>query len=132
MKIKIKRMVATYIDITLAVFISILLVDILTFGNFNLEAPLIFKIISSFLYIIVTILLLIRKDLIFKNASIGKKILGIKIVDSQNNDIKDKKVIVNRNKETLSSFPLYPIHILFYNQSSGDEKFKTKVTNMIN
>lgn len=129
MKIKIKRMVAAYIDIVLAVFISLLLVYILTLGNCNLESPLIFQVLSGLLYIIITVLILNRKDLVFKNASIGKKILGIKIVDSQNNDIKDKKLLVNRNKETLSDFSLYPIHILICNQSSGDEKFNTKVIN---
>lgn len=127
MRIKIKRMMAAYIDAALVVFISTLLTDILTLGNFNLEAPVILQIISSILYIAIVILLFVRKDLIFKNASIGKKMLRIKIVDSQNNDIRDKKVIVNRSKETLSDFFLYPIHILTCNESSGNEKFKTKV-----
>lgn len=127
MKIKIKRLIAAYIDMVIAVFSSLLLVYVLTLGNFNLESPIIFQIISSCLYIVIVVLFIIRKDLVFKNASIGKKILGLKIVDSKNNDILDKKVLVNRNKETLFSFPLYPIYIIISNESVGDEKFKTKI-----
>lgn len=70
----VKRILAAFIDFIVILFLSSFSVCIVTLGKMN-TTPL---SISS--YFISYVLLLIIKDFIFKNASIGKRIFKIKVV----------------------------------------------------
>ena len=71
---KIKRVLAAYIDFFIICFLSTVVVGALTLGEFSVT------IISVIVYITVFLLLLLLKDCVFKNASIGKRIFKLKIV----------------------------------------------------
>lgn len=124
MKLKIRRLIATFIDYAIILFtVSILSQPIFKFIDNN-----ILTIILCIVSVVIVLYLVIHKDLLFKNASIGKKImkLGIYI----NNEIPDKKIIINRNKETLWLIALYVFQVLINNKSSGDIKYNTEVKNL--
>jgi uncharacterized RDD family membrane protein YckC len=124
--LKLKRLMAIIIDFILIIFVSTIITTIITFDNFNLSASTFYKIISTSIYCILFIAMFISKDLLFKNASLGKKIFGLEIF-LENNKIPNKKTIIKR---TSFSFPLFPIDIILIilnNKTRGDVRYKTKI-----
>lgn len=129
--IKLKRLIALYIDLFIAIFTATIIMEVITLGNFSTITSILLICILCTLYIILIFKIFIRKDLIFKNASIGKKILGLQILDA-NNNIPDKKVLINRNKDLFPLFPLDILYIILYNQTTTDKKYHTKVEQKTN
>lgn len=66
------------------------------------------------------------KDLIFKNASIGKKIMNLQVVTKDNNK-PNVIALILRNIFICYIYPISFILILIFNKSLGDFVFKTKV-----
>lgn len=119
--IKVRRLIAVYIDFVIAfiiIYLPMLIIDYII-NNIIIE------IIATIISLLIFLYLMIYKDLLFKNASIGKKIMGLRIY--YNNKIPDKDIIIKRNKTTSLVFPLYVFQILFKNKSYGDIKCDTEV-----
>lgn len=129
MWIKLKRLLATYIDFAFIMIITTLFINIITLGNAKLSSNVIINCVIIFIYLGIVYFLLITKDLLFKNASLGKKILGIEIFNENYEKINDKKIIINRNKASMQDFPIYVFQILISNKSAGDKEYNTIVVN---
>lgn len=72
--------------------------------------------------------LFLRKDTLFGYESIGKKLMRLKIYDLSNNErVKNKKKLIDRNFYSFCSLPIYAFMILINNQSVGDKEMKTTV-----
>lgn len=121
--LKAKRILASLIDwyiLYFGIYGIILFIKYKIFYYFpNYE---IYKFFVDFIYIIYFLF----KDLIFKNASIGKKLVGIKIV-TKDNYIPKIYIIVLRNIFDPILFVADFLSILIANIKLGDILFKTKV-----
>lgn len=69
---------------------------------------------------------LVFKDVIFKNASIGKRLVGIKIVDINNEPVKFY-ILILRNLLLPIVYPFYFVTILLLNRRYSDRVFKIKI-----
>lgn len=128
MKLKLKRLFAAYIDIGLIIICSSILADLITLRNFNLNAPIGLLILAIIIFFGFTYYFWLLKDLMFKNASFGKKILGLGIF-YENGKIPSFKILINRNRSSISIFyPIQILYILINNRTSGDKKYNTIVT----
>ena len=76
---------------------------------------------------IVSITLWVYKDTILKNRSIGKKIMGLYIYDSNHHIVQNKEILIQSIFYELWLFPVSCFLILICNQSIGDQKYKTIV-----
>ena len=126
MSIKIKRLIAFSIDL----LPCIILIRELTPTIYHLiPNNNIFQIIFSIIYYFLWGIIICMKDCIFDTKSIGKKVMNLKIVDSHNQTVKNKKILFIRNFYSLFNiyFPLYPYMILIFNKSFGDIKTKLEV-----
>ena len=104
MKIKLRRLLATYIDFC-----------ILVYGS-NYTAKFVKRLFRFEWYINIMI------DLILAFLYL---IIFIKIYD-KNGRIKNKKLLVDRVKHSWC-YPVYPLMILYNNKSFGDIKYETWV-----
>lgn len=120
--IKTKRFIALYIDFLIS-FIFIYFPVLISDNVF--ENIIVVRVIITIISLCSFVWLMIHKDLLFKNASIGKKLMGLKIYN--NNEIPEKNIIIKRNELTFLIFPLYIFLILFKNKSYGDLKYNTEV-----
>lgn len=107
---KIKRIIAFLIDFSIVCFL---------YAIVSFATPL------HDMFLMIIFLLLLFKDIIFKNASIGKKIMNIEI-RRYNNKLPNLTTIILRNAFLI----LWPIEILIfliYNKSIGDMIFGTRI-----
>lgn len=122
---KFKRFIAFIIDLYIVTFISMLIwgiITIIAFGTNNLD----YYVWYFFnMYILTGYILALFKDLAFKNASIGKKILKLAVL-TDNNNIPSIWVLIFRNI-LLPLWPLDVIVIFICNKKIEDFIFKTKV-----
>lgn len=113
---RIKRLISIFIDYMICLYIS---------------SPILFLDIIKFEYEVIIILILFSiKDLIFKNQSIGKKIMKLEIVNKEN-EKPNKLILICRNL-TLYIWPLEIILLLIFNKRIGDILFNTQVVEIKN
>lgn len=118
--IKFRRLMATIID-----FFIILLTGFLFYINIldvYIKNENILFIIALTLFVGSFFI----KDMIFKNRSIGKLFLGLKIVSNDNKVLGIKKLI-QRNIYTFLKMDKYALDIIKTNKSIGDLKCNTSV-----
>ena len=120
MKEKIKRILAGIVDFYLACFFSSAIIGFLTLGKFSVTP------FTISIYLILYCLLQLFRDLIFENASIGKRIFKLKVVkiDGTKLTIVD---MVKRNMPIIVLVPVEVLLILFDNRRIGDIWAKTLV-----
>ncbi len=119
---KIRRIFASTIDFMIIAYVCSIPNKILkTFSNGDL-----LEIIITIVSVVIMVILYINKDCIIGYESLGKKIMNLKIY-SNNERVLDKKILSNRIKKTLPTFPLYPLSILCEGKSAGDSKYNTEV-----
>ena len=116
---RIKRCISVYIDMMITGFISMSIILIIL--NFNLDN--IFYYININLVIFTFLFLL--KDLVFRNASIGKRALNLEILKSDNT-VPSVSTLILRNIFVFL-WPIDAILILANKRKIGDIIFKTKV-----
>ncbi len=107
---KIKRIIAFLIDFSIVCFL---------YAIVSFATPLHDK------FLLITFFLLLFKDITFRHASIGKKIMNIEI-RRYNNKLLNLTTLILRNVFLI----LWPIEILIfliYNKSIGDIIFKTEI-----
>ena len=78
MGLKIRRLIAIYIDFIITIYICYFF-EIIT--NLLIPENLFFEIIFSIIFFIIWFNLFLRKDTIFGYESIGKKLMRLKIYD---------------------------------------------------
>lgn len=116
------RFVAFIVDHFVACAISVILFFGLTFAvNFSVH-----NIYDSiYIFFVIYYILMVCKDLVFRNASIGKKILKLKIVN-ESNCMPNIAIVVLRNIFFLI-WPIEVIVLLVKGKKIEDIIFKTKV-----
>jgi len=133
--LKIKRLLATLIDFYISIIVVYPIAYIFNiekyFDNLILNIDIKESIITIFIVMIICIILgyilIILKDSLFSNKSLGKKILGLSIIDKQNNEVTNKKILFKRNLLSLIVLVIYPIMIIINNKSLGDYQYDTSV-----
>lgn len=123
MGIKIRRLIAVYIDLMIILFPNYYFFDFWLQFSKNIFFQFFLSIVGFLVYINI----FLRKDVILGYESIGKKLMCLKIYDENNNRLKDKKILVDRIYHSLWTFNIYIFMILINNKSSGDYKMKTTV-----
>jgi len=124
MNLKIRRLIATYIDFVITFWPICYLGSII---DPMLETHLILYIILSIILIITGFNIFLRKDTIFGYSSIGKKIMRLKIYNIDGSEVRDKKKLIDRVFQSLSTAHIYVFMILANNKSTGDKKIGTEV-----
>ena len=117
---KIKRILAALIDFYIICFLSSAFIGILTLGEFSVTP------FSVIVCLTVSLLLLIFKDFIFKNASIGKRIFKLKVAKTDGTDL----TIVDSIKRAIPVIFLLPMEVLLLITSDsriGDIWAKTSI-----
>lgn len=122
MSIKIRRLIASYIDYAIAMVIVFSIASFLI----NKTSITIIKFLLAFLGLIIVTYLLLIKDTIIGSESIGKKCMKLHIYKN-NKRIIDKNTLIKRNRITLENFPKYPFMIIYNNKSEGDNTYNTEV-----
>lgn len=116
-----KRLLAIIIDYYLILFLSSIPFIILIGNTLKITT------FSFNIYISLVMTFLILKDLVFKNASIGKKIMKIEVLKS-NNYKPDMLIIILRNS-FLIFWPIEAILFFVKGKRLGDIFLNTKVVN---
>ncbi len=116
---RIKRCVSAYLDIMIIGSISQIIIIFLT--KFDIR-----KIFENFyMYLLFGLFLFLLKDLVFRNASIGKRALNLEILKSDNT-VPSVSTLILRNIFVFL-WPIDAILILANKRKIGDIIFKTKV-----
>ena len=104
MGVKIRRLIAIYIDFNITFYICYFFGEIISLLiSENLFLEIIFSIISF----IIWFNLFLRKDILFGYESIGKKLMRLKIYNLSNNErVKNKKRLIDRNFYSFWSLPI--------------------------
>ncbi len=125
LKLKSKRLMASYIDFIISFYV--IYIPLVLIGKlFNNDIVI---YIFTIIFLIVFYYLIIYKDLLFRNASLGKKVFGLRVYIYD--QIPDKNIIIDRNKESFRKFYDYFLQIMLNNKSSGDIKYNTEVKEII-
>lgn len=124
---KIKRLLSNFVDFTIIVLISTILMNVTTCFKPDLLSS------TSFLVLVVIVcsssflLLIVLKDIFLNNYSLGKKIFNLVIVSDNGELIDSKKILIKRNIVSLLFLGVNIITILISNKSIGDYVYKTNV-----
>lgn len=119
---KIKRILAAIIDFYFICFFSSTFICVFTLGEFTITPS------SIIVYIIISFLLLLFKDFMFKNASIGKRIFKLKVVKTDGSNLMIVDVI-KRNLPIIILLPVEALLLIINNRRIGDVWSKTVIMN---
>lgn len=98
----VKRLVALYIDLAFASLVSNILSVV-----FPAEPYIYSDIINTIRFLVpinAILFVIVCKDILFKNRSIGKRIRGLHIYDENGEYVSDKKVLVGRIASLISIY----------------------------
>ena len=117
---KVKRILAALIDFYIICILCTAFVGVITLGKFSTTS---FSITA---YIMVYLVLLLTKDLTFKNASVGKRIFKLEIIKADGTKLVAADII-KRNISAIFLLPLEALVTLVNNRRIGDIWAKTSV-----
>ena len=117
---KIKRVLAAIIDFYIICFLSSAFICVFTLGEFSITP---FFII---VYLIISLLLLLFKDFMFKNTSIGKRIFKLKVAKTDGTNLMIVDVI-KRNIPIIILLPVEALLLIINNRRIGDIWAKTSI-----
>jgi len=123
-----RRLTSSFIDWLIALFLSEKIIFLIRvfFKNEHVVG-----ILGLFTAIPALVFLLRKKDTYFPSQyrSLGKKIMGLYIVDENGKMVRDKSLIEQKNKITLtlSGWAFYIYRVLFFNESEAEDKLKIYV-----
>ena len=115
-----KRIVAAIIDFYIICFLSSAFICVFTLGKFSITP---FSIIS---YLAISIILLLFKDLVLKNTSIGKRILKLEVVKTDGTKLMPTDII-KRNIPFIVLLPVEVFLLITNNKRIGDIWAKTSI-----
>lgn len=117
---KIKRILASIIDFYIICFLSSAFICVFTLGEFSITP---FSIIA---YLTISLLLLLFKDFMFKNTSIGKRIFKLKVAKTDGTNLMIVDVI-KRNIPIIILLPVEALLLIINNRRIGDIWAKTSI-----
>ena len=117
---KIKRILAAIIDFYIICFLSSAFICVFTLGEFSITP---FFII---VYLTISLLLLLFKDFMFKNTSIGKRIFKLKVAKTDGTNLMIVDVI-KRNIPIIILLPVEALLLIINNRRIGDMWAKTSI-----
>ena len=117
---KIKRILAAIIDFYIICFLSSAFIGVFTLGEFSVTP------FSIIVYITISLLLLIFKDFMFKNTSIGKRIFKLKVAKTDGTNLMIVDVI-KRNIPIIILLPLEALLLIINDRRIGDIWAKTSI-----
>ncbi len=117
---KIKRILAAIIDFYIICFLSSTFICVFTLGEFSITP---FFII---VYLTISLLLLLFKDFMFKNTSIGKRIFKLKVAKTDGTNLMIVDVI-KRNIPIIILLPVEALLLIINNRRIGDIWAKTSI-----
>ena len=117
---KIKRLLAAIIDFYIICFLSSTVVLVFTVGELNITP------FSITIYLISCILLALFKDFTFKNASIGKRIFKLQVIETNGRELKLFNIL-KRNVPVIVLLPVEVILLIIGDKRIGDIWAKTSV-----
>ncbi len=120
MTIKIKRIFASVIDFYVACLVGVSLISVVTLGRLNISA------LSMLVYLLSVFSCIVLKDLVFKNASIGKRIFGIIIIKTNGTPLCFSDLF-KRNILIILLMALEVIFLVLNGKRIGDTWSKTTV-----
>lgn len=121
---KLKRLLSFYIDFAICILICCEIINIII-KMLKIELnDITFYFISIVLILVIT--LFSRKDLLFKNQSLGKKIFGLAIYN-EDDTIPTKSVLIQRSLTSIFLAPVDIFLILIQGKCTTDHIYKTKV-----
>ncbi len=118
--VKVQRIVAAYIDFMLICLISSLLTYFISFNEEQLS------VFSAMVYFISFFLMYIFRDCVFKNASVGKKIMKLKVISDTTQEAMWKTAL-KRNALLFLLSPIEVLLVIIYNERIGDKIAHTTV-----
>jgi len=119
MNCKARRMLAGVIDFYVICLLASIFVGIITLGQFSVTQ------FSIVIYLVSCFLLLLVKDITFKDASIGKRMLKLKIVRFDGTKVSTVDTI--KRNLTILLLPIEIVLVLTKNKRIGDIIAKTSV-----
>lgn len=126
MPLKIKRILAAWIDFMICMTGAIMIGRIISEPFSIFQDNVIFIAVTMIAYVVMFFGFLLSKDRLFGNASIGKKRFGLKIISTDDQTLSNK-ILFQRNHRTLWTWEAYPFMILYDNKSGGDIDYNTMV-----
>ena len=117
---KIKRILAAIIDFYIICFLSSALICVFTLGEFSITP------FSIIVYLTISLLLLLFKDFMFKNTSIGKRIFKLKVAKTDGTNLMIVDVI-KRNIPIIILLPVETLLLIINNRRIGDVWAKTSI-----
>lgn len=117
---KIKRILAAIIEFYIICFLSSAFICVFTLGEFSITP---FFII---VYLTISLLLLLFKDFMFKNTSIGKRIFKLKVAKTDGTNLMIVDVI-KRNIPIIFLLPVEALLLIINNRRIGDIWAKTSI-----
>ncbi len=117
---KIKRILAAIIDFYIICFLSSAFICVFTLGEFSITP------FSIIVYLTISLLLLLFKDFMFKNASIGKRIFKLKVAKTDGTNLMIVDVI-KRNIPIIILLPVEALLLIINNRRIGDIWAKTSI-----
>ena len=122
----VKRLVALYIDLAFASLVSNILSVV-----FPAEPYIYSDIINTIRFLVpinAILFVIVCKDILFKNRSIGKRIRGLHIYDENGEYVSDKKVLVGRIASLISIYFVNDfLEAMHGKKTRGDKKYHTYV-----
>lgn len=97
MKLTTRRFFAAFIDWTLIAFVGAIVLELLQFTGFE-------PTMKSYITVFLIVILVFGKDIVFKNASIGKKIFRLRVVSSSDGTIPSMGRLILRNLPLIFIF----------------------------
>lgn len=125
MFLKLRRIIALYIDYCLIFFTAYYFTKLLSFFDNKF-----YNNIIGIISIILLVYLFLKKDCLIGYESIGKKLMFLKIYQN-GKPVKDKKILTQRIIKTFWTIPFYPFMIIKNNKSEGDIICNTEVKSSI-
>ena len=117
---KIKRILAALIDFYIICFLSSAFIGVFTLGEFSITP------FSIIVYVTISLLLLLFKDFMFKNTSIGKRIFKLKVAKTDGTNLMIVDVI-KRNIPIIILLPLEALLLIINDRRIGDIWAKTSI-----
>lgn len=117
---KIKRILAAIIDFYIICFLSSAFICVFTLGKFSIMP------FSIIVYLSISLLLLLFKDFMFKNTSIGKRIFKLKVAKTDGTNLMIVDVI-KRNIPIIILLPVEALLLIINNRRIGDIWAKTSI-----
>lgn len=117
---KTKRILAAIIDFYIICFLSSAFICIFTLGEFSITP------FSIIVYLTISLFLLLFKDFMFKNTSIGKRIFKLKVAKTDGTNLMIVDVI-KRNIPIIILLPVEALLLIINNRRIGDIWAKTSI-----